>query len=161
MSATKQMADRFREILLNGTWVAETNYKHQLAELDWQIAVTKVGSLNTIAALTFHINYYVAGVLNVFEGGSLDIRDKFSFDAPPIESKQDWEQLLHKLWSDAEKFATCIEQLPADKLDTTFVDEKYGTYRRNIEGMIEHCYYHLGQIVLIKKLATGDKISPQ
>jgi len=34
----------------------------------------------SIAALTFHINYYVAGVLNVFQGGKLEIRDKYSFD---------------------------------------------------------------------------------
>ena len=33
-----------------------------------------------------------------------------------------------------------------------FVDEKYGTFQRNIEAMIEHSYYHLGQIVLIKKM---------
>ena len=36
-----------------------------------------------------------------------------------------------------------------------FVDEKYGTYLRNIDGMIEHAYYHLGQVVLIKKLLEG------
>ena len=39
-----------------------------------------------------------------------------------------------------------------EKLEEIFVDEKYGTYKRNIEGMIEHCYYHLGQISLINKM---------
>ncbi|GAA4794839.1 hypothetical protein GCM10023231_24020 [Olivibacter ginsenosidimutans] len=38
------------------------------------------------------------------------------------------------------------------KFDEIFIDEQYGTYLRNIEGVIEHGYYHLGQIVLIKKL---------
>ncbi|HBC04915.1 MAG TPA: DUF1572 domain-containing protein, partial [Aequorivita sp.] len=42
-----------------------------------------------------------------------------------------------------------------EKLNEIFADEKYGTYQRNIEGMIEHCYYHLGQISLLKKL-TAD-----
>jgi len=41
------------------------------------------------------------------------------------------------------------------ELDAIFVLEKYGTYRRNIEGMIEHAYYHLGQISLIKKMIIG------
>lgn len=27
-----------------------------------------------------------------------------------------------------------------------------GTFLRNMDAMIEHAYYHLGQIVLIKKL---------
>jgi len=114
--------------------------------------VTKIDSLNTIAMLTFHIDYYIAGIVNVFEGGDLEIKDKFSFDIPSIESQQQWEALLSKLWTDSERFAALLEQMPDSQLDEVFVDEKYGTYRRNIDGMIEHCYYHLGQITLIKKL---------
>lgn len=39
-----------------------------------------------------------------------------------------------------------------EQLETVFEAEKYGTYRHNIEGTIEHFYCHLGQISLIKKL---------
>lgn len=49
-------------------------------------------------------------------------------------------------------FADEVAQIPDEKLDEIFVNEKYGTYLRNIEGVIEHSYYHFGQIVLIKKL---------
>lgn len=38
------------------------------------------------------------------------------------------------------------------KLNAYFVEEKYGSYYRNIDAMIEHSYYHLGQIVLINKI---------
>lgn len=152
MKPTAQIANRFREVLLNGTWVANTNFKAQLSDVTWEQATKKVGTFNTIAALTFHIDYYIAGILNVLEGGSLDIRDKYSFDLPPIESKKDWEKLLDKIWSDAEKFASMVEQMPEERLNEVFVDEKYGNYQRNIDAMIEHSYYHLGQIVLIKKM---------
>ena len=37
-------------------------------------------------------------------------------------------------------------------LAQTFVYEKYGSYLRNIEGVIEHSYYHLGQVSLIRKM---------
>jgi hypothetical protein len=37
-------------------------------------------------------------------------------------------------------------------LDAVFVDAKYGDYARNIEGVIEHSYYHLGQVVLVRKM---------
>ena len=157
MSQTKQIADRFREVILNGRWVANTNFKVQLADLNWQQATTKVGSLNTIAALTFHINYYIAGVNNVFEGGALEIRDKFSFDCPPIQSEEDWQQLRNTLLSNSEKFADLVEQMPDEKLEEGFVDPKYGNYRRNIEGMIEHSYYHLGQVSLIKKMILENE----
>jgi uncharacterized damage-inducible protein DinB len=152
MSTTSQLAKRFREVLLDGKWIANTNFKEQLSDVTSEQATTKIDSLNTIAMLTFHVDYYIAGLVNVFEGGDLEIKDKFSFDLPPIESQEQWESLLNKLWQDSEKFATLLKQMPDSKLDEVFVNEKYGTYLGNIDGMIEHAYYHLGQITLIKKL---------
>ena len=152
MGNSKQLANRVREVLLNGKWIANTNYKHSLSSLSWEQAITKIDSLNTIAALTYHINYYTAGVLNVFEGGKLEIRDKYSFDVPEIKSQEDWEKLLNEKWSTVEKFAKHVELMSDEQLAANFVNEKYGTYQRNIEGVIEHGYYHLGQIVLIKKM---------
>jgi len=128
-----------------------------LSKVTWKQASKKIGSLNTIAVLTYHINYYLAGVLNVFEGGQLDIRDKYSFVLPQIESKDDWENLMNDMWANVEKFANHLEQMSEEKLEQTFVAEKYGSYRRNIEGVIEHSYYHLGQITLIKKMVLENE----
>lgn len=152
MNLAPQIAKQFREVYLNGTWVATTNLKAQLSDVTWEEATTKVGNLNTLAALAFHVNYYVSGILNVLKGGSLDIRDKYSFDMPPVESQEDWEKLLDKMWSDGEAFASLVEQMPDEKLGAGFVEEKYGNYYRNILAMIEHSYYHLGQVVLLKKM---------
>jgi hypothetical protein len=152
MKATHELATQFREVILNGTWIANTNYKDQLTGLDWEIATAKLNALNTIAVLAQHIHYYISGVKNVFEGGSLTIKDKYSFDFPPMRSQNEWKEFLNRFWNDAEKFASLIEQMPEEKLKEVFIDEKYGTYQRNIDAIIEHSYYHLGQIVLIKKM---------
>jgi len=151
----KTLANRFREVILNGTWIANTNFKYQLDGLDWQTATTKVGELNTIAALAQHVDYYIAGINNVFAGGTLDIRDQFSFDFAPITSQQQWDDFLETFWISAEKFASAVEKFDEEKLASAFVDEKYRSYQRNIDAMIEHAYYHLGQIVLIKKMLKG------
>lgn len=152
MENPNQLANRFREVILNGRWIANTNFNDQLSGMSWELATRKIGSLNTIAALTFHINYYIAGILNVFEGGDLEIRDKYSFDFPEIKSQEAWDLLRDTLLANAEKFAGHIEHMSPEALRETFVDEKYGTFQRNIEAMIEHSYYHLGQITLIKKM---------
>lgn len=152
MSQSKFMADRLREVFLNGRWIANTNYKDQIESVNWQQATQQVGSLNTIALLTFHINYYVGGLLKVFQGGPLDIRDKYSFDLPPITSEADWKSLMDNFLSNAEAFAQVVETMSDAQLQGPFVDPKYGTCLRNIEGVIEHSYYHLGQISLIKKM---------
>jgi uncharacterized damage-inducible protein DinB len=152
MESPSQIANRFREVILNGTWIAGTNFKDQLSNVSVEQATQKIGSLNTIAVLTSHIHYYISGILNVLEGGRLEIKDKFSFDFPPLKSQEDWEKVLDKFWNDSEKFANLVEQMAEEKLKEDFTDKKYGSYQRNINAMIEHSYYHLGQIVLIKKL---------
>jgi uncharacterized damage-inducible protein DinB len=152
MNSSKLLANRFREVILNGTWIANTNWQMQLMDVTLQQATTKIDSFNTIAALTFHIDYYIAGMLQVFEGGSLDIKDKYSFDMLPIHSEEEWQSLKQKLFNDSEKFAEHVEKMSDQKLASHFVDEKYGSYARNIDAMIEHAYYHLGQVALLKKM---------
>lgn len=157
MKRNNLIANRLREVLLNGHWIANTNYKEQLLSISREQATQKIGRLNTIAAITFHINYYLSGLLNVFNGGRLEISDKYSFDCPPITSETEWKALVNEFLIHSEKFADAVAQMQDEKFDTIFVDEKYGTYLRNIEGVIEHSYYHLGQISLLKKLIGGEK----
>ena len=152
MARNLAIAHRLREVLLSGKWIANTNFKEQILSISWQQAIQRVGNLNTIALLTFHINYYLAGLLNVFNGGGLEIRDKYSFDLPEIKSGEDWNKLISEFLSNSEMFANKIEQMEESILDQSFVDEKYGSYLRNIEGVIEHSYYHLGQVSLIRKM---------
>jgi len=151
MNLTGQIAKNLREVFFGGNWTS-SNLKDNLADVTWQQATTQVYSFNTIAALTYHMNYYVSAVLNVLQGKPLDAKDKYSFDLPLIQSQEDWEKLLNKTWTDAETFASLIEQLPETKLSETFTDKKYGNYYRNLHGVIEHIHYHLGQIVLLKKI---------
>ncbi|MES2776476.1 MAG: DinB family protein [Bacteroidota bacterium] len=153
MHLTHQIAKHFREIHFGGNWTS-SNLKDNLAGVTWQQATTKVHSFNTIASLVYHINYYVSVVLKVLEGEPLNASDKYSFNCPPIRSGEDWQQLLDKTFREAEAFATLVEQLPESQLGEDFSDSKYGNYYRNLQGIIEHTHYHLGQIVLIKKIVT-------
>ncbi len=151
MTTSKEIAKRFREVTLNGTWIANTNWQAQISSISYETATSKIGSLNTIALLTFHINYYIDGILSVFDGGDLLIRDKFSFDMPSL-SHDDWEVLKQNFFKNAESFAQKVEVMTDEQLNADFVKADYGTYYRNIDAMIEHAYYHLGQVSLIKKM---------
>lgn len=151
-----QLANRLGEVILNGRWIANTNIKDQIENLDYTIANKQVQSLNTIAILAQHIHYYVSGIKNVFVNGNLEIRDKFSFDFPPITSQKQWKSFQNLFWKDTEELIEHISHLSESELQNPFVDEKYGNYQRNIDGLIEHAYYHLGQIVLIKKMIESS-----
>jgi hypothetical protein len=155
VSLTTQLANHVRDVHFGGNWT-DSNLRDTLSDVTWRQATTRVRSFNTIAALVFHVDYFVSAVLNVLQGGPLDANDAYSFDLPPIDSQEDWERLLEKVWSDAATFADLIEELPEERLWEDFVDGKYGSYYRNIQGIIEHTHYHLGQIVLLKKIVAED-----
>lgn len=157
MTRNLAIAKRLREVFINGHWIANTNYREQIQSLNWLQATQKPDNLNTIAALTYHINYYLAGLLHALETGKLEIRDQYSFDMPTITSEEDWNQLVSSFLANAESFASKVEEMEDPLFDQPFLEEKYGTYLRNIEGVIEHSYYHLGQISLIRKMILQGK----
>ncbi len=150
-SSPRQLAAHVRQIHFGGNWTT-VSLKDQLAGVDWQMATHEIKEFHTIAALVYHTHYFVQVVLQVFQGQNLDAHDKFSFDHPPVHSEQDWQNLLTRVWSDAEQLAALLEQLPDSQLWEDFTAQKNGNYYRNILGIIEHSHYHLGQIVLIRKL---------
>lgn len=157
MKTTEQLANHIRQVHFGGNWTW-SNLKDQLAEVDWQQASREVHSFNTIATLAFHINYFVRVQIKFLEEGVVEGADKESFNHPPIESAEDWERMIEGILQDGETLAKLVEQLTDDMLGQHFGGEKYGTYYRNLGGMIEHSHYHLGQIALIKKLTVQKMI---
>lgn len=151
MKLTEQLAKHFRDCFVGGSWTV-THVKEVVADITLQQATAKQEGFNTIAALLYHINYFVEGVTVVLNGGQLLIKDKFSFDVPAFENETAWKNFCNQVITNGELFAQLISQLPDEKLNGIFVDEKYGTYYRNFSGILEHTHYHLGQIVILKKI---------
>ena len=154
MENNRELAKRFSDVILNNSWVANNSYKNQLTDLPLEVVLLKYQSLHSIAALAQHVHYYISGILNVFNGGNLDIKDIYSFDFPPINTIEQWHTFLAVFWTDAASFTQKLEEMDENTLNSIFVKKEYGTYYFNINTLIEHSYYHLGQIVLIKKLIS-------
>ena len=88
----------------------------------------------------------------VLKGGDLNIRDKYIFDHPYLQNEEEWQAFKNTMWEEAEEFISLIENLDDSILDSPFIEEKYGTYYRNLTGITEHTHYHVGQIAVIKNL---------
>lgn len=155
MSITSELANRIRYIYDGYNW-SSTNLKEQLSDLTLAEIHKKVNDFNTIAQLAYHLFYYVRLLTQVLEGGLLDGNDKASWETPAFLSQTAWDEFLDNSWREGEKLATLIENMAEDKLWSEFVDPKYKTFYYNLAGLIEHLYYHLGQIVLIKKSIRGN-----
>jgi hypothetical protein len=155
MVTSTQLAKQVRDVFFGGNWT-DVCLQELLEDITWQQSVSKIYDLNSIAGLTFHINYFINPTKIVLEGGPLVAHDKFSFDVPEIDSEETWNALVERVLKGAEEFALAIELLDDSILLEIFVDEKYGTYYRNISGIIEHTHYHLGQISLIKRILAEN-----
>ena len=151
MQLPQQLAKNVRGVYFGGNWTA-VNLKETLADVTLQQATRKFEGIHTILALTFHIGYFVSGTNDVLRGGPLEIRDKFSFDHPTFKTESAWRDFVAHALSEGEAFAALIEQLSPKQLLEDFTDPKYGTYQSNLIGTVEHIHYHLGQIVVLKKL---------
>lgn len=144
------LAHHFKNAFSSENWT-ERNVKDVLADVDFTMATTQIEDVNTIGALTFHIGYFLNGIIDVIEDHKLTIRDKFSFQHPEIQNEADWQNLKNNVLKKAEKCEILIKNLPEKQWHESFLDAKYGTFYANIQGIIEHTYYHLGQIVILKK----------
>ncbi len=151
MTITQQTAKHLRDIHFGGNWTT-INLKDVLSDLTWEEASIQVDDFNSIATLTYHTTYYVSALLDVLEGNPLNAKDELSFLCPEITSESDWKSIQDGAWEKAEKTASLIEKLAVEQLKVDFTDKKYGSFYRNIHGIIEHLHYHLGQIVILKQI---------
>jgi len=151
MKLTNQIAQDLRKTYHGGNWTG-VSLKDQIADVTWEEALKEVNGFNTIAILVYHINYYIKTNIKVLKGGPLEGKDIYSFTHPPIESANEWKAFMVGIWAEVEEIALLIEAMPEEKLWEDFTDPKYGNYYRNLNGIVEHCHYHIGQITLIKKI---------
>jgi len=155
MNQSKHLANNLHQVYFGGNWTA-SNFKATLENVSLEMATKKIGDLNTILVLTFHIHYYLKGTMDALKTGDLTIRDKFSFNHPELKTETEWQEFQDNVWTEAKEFILLIKNLNDDLLNTNFIEEKYGTYYRNLAGIIEHTHYHLGQIAIIKKLMLSS-----
>jgi hypothetical protein len=145
------LAKQIRDLYFGGNWCC-VNVLDTLSGIDWKQAAIQVHGLNSIATLVYHTGYYISAQSEVLQGRPLNAKDSLSFEHPPLTSADDWQALLDKTFTEAEAYAALVEAMPEAQLPETFSAAEYGNYYRNIQGVIEHMHYHLGQMVIIRKM---------
>jgi hypothetical protein len=160
MSITQQIATHIREIHFGNNWT-DVDMQTVLKDVTWQEAMDNSLPCNCIALLVFHTNAYLRVVHERMNGKGLTFKHKDSLIMPNITSEADWQALLQQTWKDAEAFATAVEQFPVGRLWEHFAPT-YGNFYKNIQGIVEHNHYHLGQMVLVKKLlrSRNESVKP-
>lgn len=144
----RQMSKHLESVYFGGNWTSVC-FEDVFSQLNLENINHSVKGSATTLTLIYHAHYFVVEVNKVLEGAPLTARDKYSFSPPEISTSEDLSRFIEQIREEAIAFAKNIASRDDDFLASDFIDPQYGTWHKNLMGIIEHLHYHLGQIRMI------------
>ena len=150
MTDINRIAKLFADLQHGDCWIG-VNIKEALQGVDAALAVKSINNhSNSIWLLVFHLTYWRTSVINRLNG-SLEPPPFKDFALPDELNEENWKQTLldfenayHQLRSTILHFKEEQLHKPSPKPEQTFY--------QLMMGCLQHDAYHLGQIILIKKV---------
>ncbi len=156
MKIAQLIAAHLQDAFEGNNW-SDVNVKDTLDGITFPEATTVTNaSSNTIAALLYHMTFYNRAIKQRLQGIEPEVSAANGFDMPPITSAYDWEQLKKNVFDTVFELADEIRNFPDEKLSEENPVGK-GSFYKKLHGVIEHNYYHLGQIVILKNLIKNSQ----
>lgn len=155
MKITSAIAENIIACFEGNNWT-DVNVDDTLKDVYWQEAQQiTIASPNTIASLVNHLYYWNYILMQRIKGENPLIPGSNGFDVKELKNEDDWNKLIEETHQSFIQLADAIKNFPEEKLEETYaVGKSY--YYKNFQGIIEHAYYHLGQIVILKKLILNN-----
>jgi uncharacterized damage-inducible protein DinB len=149
------LADNLHRVYYGNNWT-DVCLADTLKDISVQQATQRTGaSDNTIAALVNHLCFWNEVILQRMQGKNIPIPEQNGMDVAPLQTEEEWQSLVHKMRRSFDALTEAIRLFPANKLDL-LVKDRETTIGFNLHGVTEHAYYHLGQIVLLKKMVNEN-----
>jgi uncharacterized damage-inducible protein DinB len=150
--------DRFKKLFVDhysgDPWI-EVNFLQTLQTLNAKEAARTVGNLNSIWAIVNHVIAWRETLLKRISNENIPSPGDNFFGPIDDLSPLAWEETLARLQSSQDALLFYFSSQNPDMNE----HPNRGGYSRFelIQGILQHDVYHLGQIVLIKKLLQQGK----
>jgi len=92
-------------------------------------------------------------------GIEVEVPESNGYEMPQLKTEAEWEHLKEDNIMSAHELADAIADFNENDLEKPVLPG-YSSAYKNLQGSVEHAHYHLGQIVILKKLLKGTKKSP-
>ncbi|WP_289662334.1 DinB family protein [Flavobacterium panacagri] len=154
MSESKRISNLYQSIYNGNPWL-EVNLANTLKNVTAEQAYKKANpNLNTIWEIVNHLIQWRRNILERMQGEVIVTPDHNYFVPVLDPSEVAWEQSLQTLAKSQESWNTFFESFDDEDLAKIYVNNGH-TYYEHIHGIIQHDVYHLGQIVILKKLLNN------
>jgi uncharacterized damage-inducible protein DinB len=150
MKELERFQKLFRDHYDGDPWI-EINIRGTLEGLSAKGASQKVGSLNTIWQIVNHAINWRETLLKRIQGENAPAPENNFIETITDVSEEAWSQTLKRLQSSQDHLLSYLSAEKEINLDEKPREGPYSRYEL-IEGILQHDVYHLGQIVLIKKM---------
>lgn len=154
MNDVKRFQKLFTDHYDGDPWI-EINLKETLKGITPAMASQKVGSLNSIWQIVNHVISWRETLLKRVQNEYVPSPENNFIETISDVSAEAWEETLTRLQKSQENL---LLYLSGDKEIDFDENPSQGQYSRYelIEGILQHDVYHLGQVVLLKKM-LGEK----
>ncbi len=150
MKERERLVQLFKDHYNGSPWL-DVNIAEHLDDITHVEASKRVGECNTIWQITYHMMHWRKQNAKRLKGKIAPAPShNFIIDIDDT-SAEAWEKLkvdFNKTHMSFIKFLFTIEEIEFDKIYTP----NGHTYYEHIQGILIHDAYHLGQILLLKKL---------
>ena len=151
MRITHAIASHITDCFDGENWTG-VNIDGTIKDINWQqVQQQTAASQNTIASLLHHLYYWNGILLQRVEGKNPSVPESNGYDVQELKTESDWNELKEKTHQSFIQLADAVKNFPEEKLFDTSPTGK-SSYYKNFQGIIEHAHYHLGQMVILKKL---------
>lgn len=151
MSETKRISNLYQSLYNGNPWL-EVTLQKTLQDVSASEAYRKINpNLNTIWEIVNHLIQWRRNILLRVQGETVKTPDHNYFVPVLDSSEAAWEQSLQTLAKSQETWNAFFEDFDDEDLAKVYINNGH-TYYEHIHGIIQHDVYHLGQIVILKKL---------
>jgi len=151
MKETERIIKSFEYLYDGEPWLG-VNIVDTLGIITAKKAVKKISNNhNSIWEITNHVISWRLNVLQRVKGKTMVSPDNNYIEPVKDQTAKAWKATLKQLKDSQKQWLDFLNTFPEKDFEKVYKNNSM-TYYENIQGIIQHDAYHLGQIVLLAKL---------
>ena len=151
MSATQRILDHYDGMLHGEPWHGDAVWPVLDGISVREAAARPIPGAHTIWEIVLHMTFWETVATERLAGLRAGLVEELNFPPMPAASEENWRKTLDQFRATNQGFREALAKLDANRLDELTAAGKR-TFYGEAHGILEHHVYHLGQIVLLKKM---------
>ncbi len=154
MSEMTRLDDQLRRAMEKNAWHGPAVGEVLAGVKAVTASARPIAGAHTIWELVLHITAWIrAGEMGLV-GEKIHIPDAEDWPAVTSRSEEDWKNALRGMDAAYKRLRSDLSETNDARLDDTVTGQDYSVYVL-LHGVVQHCLYHAGQIVLLKAAARN------